>query len=445
MDIKHRHLIVVFTVVCLVALCACTAKQTSSSNSSATLQENSNSDIQDSPILEENSDKTENFLVLVTDPYGGIFRNGATTSTGYYELMNTQDGCTNVVYTDYETCVRTYLCGNPNCSHNDNTCTSWFPVNNSATIFSTDGSEKIYLAVSGMADIDSSKGEEEQGTIYSFAQDGSNRQVLYRLKSNEQLSGAIAAGKKHLYIGVQVVDPETYNSSLELREIDLVTGESRTIYSTTNPGERLFGTSGSNLVLEEVTDTNRNYCTLDPATGEKSAPHYSYDYNAEVRIEAVDSGYVYSLRSTQESQYDLYRVSLDTGDEEKIASNIEIYDTDSTRISGFFDEHVEIETSDNRDSSNIQFLKYAVDLNTGEVRHGTLQYDMYGTMRNVFILAETDADFLVRNGVKNQTLTVVDNTGIPSQIDAALPQYALIAKSDYWNCTPNYRSVKDLF
>lgn len=46
-------------------------------------------------------------------------------------------------------------------------------------------------------------------------------------------------------------------------------------------------------------------------------------------------------------------IDLDTGVEKCIASNIVIYNTDSTNLSGFFDNHAIIETSDTRDTSNI--------------------------------------------------------------------------------------------
>lgn len=56
-------------------------------------------------------------LALVTDPYGGLFRNGAATETGYYEIISTQPEYINVLYTDYQTLTRTYLCSSPECLH----------------------------------------------------------------------------------------------------------------------------------------------------------------------------------------------------------------------------------------------------------------------------------------------------------------------------------------
>ena len=134
-----------------------------------------------------------------------------------------------------------------------------------------------------------------------------------------------------------------------------------------------------------------------------------------------------------------------SGEEEKIAEKIEIYDEDSTRISGVFDNHVEIETSDHRNVDAVKLIKYIVDLDSGECIPSSLQYDALGVTKNIAILAESGDSFLTRNGVKKQTVTVTDNTGVPNTLEAAFPQYALIAKNDYWKNVDQYQSIHDSF
>ena len=176
---------------------------------------------------------------------------------------------------------------------------------------------------------------------------------------------------------------------------------------------------------------------------QKSAPIYSYNYNDETRTELVNSKYVYSLRYDHEDLFSLFSIDLDTGVEKCIASNIVIYNTDSTNLSGFFDNHAIIETSDTRDTSNISHIQYNIDLSTGDCVTNTLQYTVDGDEKNVYILAETSDAFLVRNGVEEKEITVVDNTGVPSSLMASIPQYALIQKSDYWNGVSAYTPIND--
>lgn len=115
----------------------------------------------------------------------------------------------------------------------------------------------------------------------------------------------------------------------------------------------------------------------------------------------------------------------------------------STNLSGFFDNHAIIETSDTRDTSNISHIQYNIDLSTGDCVTNTLQYTVDGDEKNVYILAETSDAFLVRNGVEEKEITVVDNTGVPSSLMASIPQYALIQKSDYWNGVSAYTPIND--
>ena len=272
---------------------------------------------------------------------------------------------------------------------------------------------------------------------------GANRKVLYRLQSNEEFYGTAASDGEKLYVSIQVVDSNTSSSHWEVRCLDLSNGESSVIYTTDQYGERIFGAYANNLVIEEVTDTNRSYYTLDVITKQKSAPIYSYNYNDETRTELVNSKYVYSLRYDHEDLFSLFSIDLDTGVEKCIASNIVIYNTDSTNLSGFFDNHAIIETSDTRDTSNISHIQYNIDLSTGDCVTNTLQYTVDGDEKNVYILAETSDAFLVRNGVEEKEITVVDNTGVPSSLMASIPQYALIQKSDYWNGVSAYTPIND--
>lgn len=385
-------------------------------------------------------------LSLVTDPYGGLFRNGAATETGYYEIMSTQPDYINVLYTDYQTLTRTYLCSSPECLHYDDTCTSWLPTMGQTYLFASQAQNKIYLVSCGVAsDGTASDTAAVTGQIFEFDPSGANRRVLYQLQSNEQFSGTAAANNTKLYTGVQVIHHDTATMAFEIREIDLKTGETRTIYTTENTGERILGAYGDYVVLEVLGESSRSYVSLNVMSGETSAAQYSYDYTQEVRTEWVDGNFVYSLRPDELPNYSLYRVDLTSAAEQKIAESIVIYDVDSTRISGVFDNYVEIETSDNRNPDDIKPIKYLVDSASGTCSVSNLKYESLGTTRDIYILAQAGDRFLVRNSVKEYPITITDQSGVPTTLQTAFPQYALIAKSDYWNNVANYQAISDTF
>ena len=57
-------------------------------------------------------------VTLVTDPYGPLLNTSASTNDGYYELLLSADGtANNILYTDFATKQRIYLCNAPNCTH----------------------------------------------------------------------------------------------------------------------------------------------------------------------------------------------------------------------------------------------------------------------------------------------------------------------------------------
>lgn len=369
------------TVTILLLALALSLGACSSSQNSVSPKDDSvtSSPISESETLPAAESQQGGNLSLITDPYGGIFRNGAGTSFGYYEIMSAQNNSLNILYTDYATDIRTYLCADPDCTHNSDTCTSWFSFLGSAYPFTSADGSKIYLVTTGYADNAGSISDEQNyGTIYQFDTNGANRKVLYRLQSNEEFYGTAASDGEKLYVSIQVVDSNTSSSHWEVRCLDLSNGESSVIYTTDQYGERIFGAYANNLVIEEVTDTNRSYYTLDVITKQKSAPIYSYNYNDETRTELVNSKYVYSLRYDHEDLFSLFSIDLDTGVEKCIASNIVIYNTDSTNLSGFFDNHAIIETSDTRDTSNISHIQYNIDLSTGDCVTNTLQYTVDG-------------------------------------------------------------------
>ena len=135
------------TVTILLLALALSLGACSSSQNSVSPKDDSvtSSPISESETLPAAESQQGGNLSLITDPYGGIFRNGAGTSFGYYEIMSAQNNSLNILYTDYATDIRTYLCADPDCTHNSDTCTSWFSFLGSAYPFTSADGSKIYL------------------------------------------------------------------------------------------------------------------------------------------------------------------------------------------------------------------------------------------------------------------------------------------------------------
>ena len=91
------------TVTILLLALALSLGACSSSQNSVSPKDDSvtSSPISESETLPAAESQQGGNLSLITDPYGGIFRNGAGTSFGYYEIMSAQNNSLNILYTDY--------------------------------------------------------------------------------------------------------------------------------------------------------------------------------------------------------------------------------------------------------------------------------------------------------------------------------------------------------
>lgn len=101
---KKKRLIV---LLALMALTACSANKNENftqDQSSPTITENT------SPII------TESEITLCS----------ASAKDGYYEINQYFDGGSSLTYWDYANGKNIFLCPNPNCSHDTNTCPSFF-------------------------------------------------------------------------------------------------------------------------------------------------------------------------------------------------------------------------------------------------------------------------------------------------------------------------------
>lgn len=83
-------------------------------------------------------------LKMLTGPNGIMNGSVAQTDAGDYSLYNNSDGSINILYTDFSQRRCIYLCQQPNCTHDNEACTSWLSTQGGGTgIFA--GEDKIYL------------------------------------------------------------------------------------------------------------------------------------------------------------------------------------------------------------------------------------------------------------------------------------------------------------
>ena len=79
--------------------------------------------------------------------YGG-------TAAGAYRLVYRADGSSNITYIDYATRSEIYLCNRPNCTHDNESCTSWLPMDGISKDVFVAGDHLVILYHGSASDVD---------------------------------------------------------------------------------------------------------------------------------------------------------------------------------------------------------------------------------------------------------------------------------------------------
>jgi hypothetical protein len=168
-----------------------------------------------------------------------VYERGAKTSKGYYEIMRWQEDMMpeghghiyygNILYTDYETCRRVYLCNVPGCAHNTPDCTSFVKFSTDARLFTDYSETHLYFMSTGLQD--SNITEEDLASITEMDMDGSNRRLVCTLSSGESIydSAIEIASDRYVYTTVAHTDYSGGGPSLkkEIQRICLRTEEEK--------------------------------------------------------------------------------------------------------------------------------------------------------------------------------------------------------------------------
>lgn len=77
----------------------------------------------------QQEDSTQNSVTLTALQRSDGWNYGGSGSDGFYYVSSSvrDDGSANLMYLDYATMERIYLCNQPNCNHDTEACTSYLP------------------------------------------------------------------------------------------------------------------------------------------------------------------------------------------------------------------------------------------------------------------------------------------------------------------------------
>jgi len=387
---------------------------------------------------------SESILLLGTSTSGGCYEYYSWPFEMYLDDAESEIelNYANLMYTDYQTKSKVFLCNTPGCRHNTDNCTSFIAYSSGLEIVTNSTGTILYLIATGGGSVNTE--EKHMGTIWSANPDGSGREVLFRLQPNEMfMGGQIFADQSSLYLRVQIVDPVSRDIKVELRVFNTLTRSSQKI-----------------LELERgclPNSTYKNYIFLETLGGEDRIEIYRYSFETNDMTKVytyvvpdpinwpyciLESKYFYITQCDEINDIGTLSVVDLMDGSIRTVSDIPAFRGGSPALSDI--HHDLVQWGFANWDTGLEY-KYFVDLENRTFWERTLTfYDPYSDcQRFVDIIAKTGDMFLVLYGYTDSTITFYNLDGIRYQYEYYQQMYALIDKDDFYNNIPNYQPVTD--
>lgn len=356
----------------------------------------------------------------------------AATEAGIYEVQNVFADSANLMYTDLQTGERIFLCAQPNCAHNTESCPSYlatpgamFPpmllrAGDRLLVFYTEST-----AQSGPA-------------LYSMALDGSGKMKVLELAASQTVLGCFVTDGTQLYFDVLEVDAQGKDRFLLLCA-DLAQNECRTVCELGGDGAQyqLMGCAGDKLVLQSAGGGRLQYYLADPAAPAFDTPVFTDPDPSGSSM--VADGCLFVL---DQEGHTVTKTDLATGESVTAAYPHQTgFSAPSMRY--LYDGKVLVEEAGPLTDGQYETAAYWVDPAQNTAREMTLRTPYNGNP--VYVLADVGERVYVSTDYRMYTPQASAQDGTLAGFDVALNVYALMTKQDYEaSNAAGYQLVRDV-
>lgn len=366
-------------------------------------------DIQENPL--ENSNLSGSLQMVTSAEMVSIA--GCTTQDGFYEAIKDQDGV-RFYFTDYKNKVKTILCSNPSCTHDDSSCTGFLPneVAEYAGIFPFQ--DKLIINYSAPH-------YGVPSTLCQINLDGTDRNILYTFSSTEIARDPVITDGDNLFFVLDDVNPETAEFISYLVEFDVAECKVSPIFQCT-ANDFLVGCSADKFAFKSIDSSGNHQLFFVDTNGKKTDSEISW-MGYMPSYSTGSSLYIFDSENSA-----LTTCKYDTLDYKtiKIQDTAQIvHDIANSMIDYVCDDKLFLVIYHEKNSEEV-----GIDVNTGQIYpvilHGV---NAYGEKtRPMYIITEFGDSYYVETGT----------------ITADLSKRALIKKSDFWNGIENFDFINSL-
>ena len=441
---KNKKIQLAVLMVCLL-LTGCSGKgSTPSGGGQSTAQAVSGG--QDSSSAQSEISGTKESIQMLTEVFGGrssIY--SGQNNSGYYEFFWSGLSGSNILYTDFATATRVFLCNRPDCDHRNADCTSWISnTNGSLLLMPTD--DQLYLLQSG--GIQQNRSEEDLMHIWQMNPDGSDRKLLFTGDTHQISEGGVAWDGEKMYFPMDEWNDSFTEVKQYIAVLDLKTGELKLPYELT--GYYWYGCSGREIIFassEEVGQTAGAGLDVRPDQSSYSLTMYGWNADTgEVRTignepivslsELTEDGWLYWVDG---SELALKKMDLSSGATQVLCSDLDISQGTYITITDAGEDYVLLNYSGDREGQNVLVSPQSGEILAGPPAAGSET----GKELSVRPLAEYGDKYLVtyKDELVNGQFYNADGTAENAQLQ--IFRLAFLPKADYLNGNGSYQPITD--
>lgn len=405
----RKRIIAVFTLIPAL-LFGCT-----SPNANTTAQKENTPSSQG--VAQE--DATQDTVTLTPLQRSDGWNYGGSGNDGFYYVNPSMrdDDSTNLMYLDYATMKKIFLCNQPNCNHDTEACTSYLPYSAGGILACVIGNQ-IVLVFPGNVYVSTDTSSTVMPHLEVMGLDGSDRKTTFTFESNQQINRPLVTDGTNIYCEL---DTATEDGQLkaELVRINPITGTKDTLCSLNQ--EWIKGCAGSAIIL---LNANGCYSSYNPVTGDKKEIVTIDDASVNSLLQGTTLAYkdngIFCLMDLLSGEKTLLSGFEVPSSEEAF---VNLVDADSTHLV------VQVETAFHQSGSNIEDGYYMI-IGDSAPQPWNLLYSLdgqefpYERITSVF-----NNQYLVISG--EESLPDINTSS--QYVATGEKQYVLMSQEDYWN------------
>ncbi len=360
----------------------------------------------------------------------------AKTNDGLYfvELRNDDSNGSNLLYLDYATRQAIVVCEKPDCLHNDETCTAFFPYRYGAANSCVVGNY-LYIIFSG------SEKENILPALYRIDLNGQNRTQLATLPSEFDYNNPVATDGEKLHTVCNRIEAEEngrIRTFTNLISLSLQDGALQTLREW-DCDAYLWGAEGSTLSVMLPVDAKEASVSFNieliSLNGELLATQSFQNITPRYYV-TENTIYWYSLEDGS-----IYARRLDSSEEQQIATGLLFPDADDVALRNVYYPYIFLEHFTLDTGGKYHYEVYNVE--NGELHEVDLFLFETPTDNKLIPVYDKIGDFLL---VANHEI-FTETTGFTSDGQAVTGEsmelaQAFISIEDFLNSRPSYEEVK---